>query len=249
MNGERLDIRVTGAGQPLLLVHGGVNREETWRAQEPLAERWKLIVPARRGFAPSPPADRQDFEVDARDIGDLLADEPAHCVGFSYGGVSLAVAAAADPSRLLSLTLIEPALFALAMDRPEVRELVALAQAYTGDDPAARERARAAFEEVARVRFPSHPEQERAFVEARRLAPGLRFPGEARPDLAAVAAAGVPSLVVSGDHHPAIEAVCDALAERLGAERARLEGCGHAVQHAPGFNDLLERFLLDAGDP
>lgn len=243
MTDELLDVRVTGPGQPLLLVHGGVNREETWRAQEPLAERWKLIVPARRGFAPSPPAERQDYEVDARDIGRLLADEPAHCVGFSYGGVGLAVAAAADPSRLLSLTLIEPPLFAVAAERPEVKELMALAHAYTGDDDDARERARVAFEEMARVRFSNHPEQERAFVEARRLAPGLRFPGEARPDLAAIATAGVPSLVVSGDHHPAIEAVCDALADGLNAERARLAGCGHAVQRAPGFNDLLERFL------
>jgi len=172
--------------------------------------------------------------------------EPAHCVGFSYGGVGLTVAAAADPSRLLSLTLIEPPLFAVAADRPAVREFMALASAYTGDDPVARERAREAFEAVARIRFPDSPEQERAFLEARRLAPGLRPPGEARPDLAAIAAAGVPSLVVSGAHHPAIEAVCDALADGLGAERAKLPGRGHAVQHTPGFNDVLERFLVSA---
>jgi pimeloyl-ACP methyl ester carboxylesterase len=244
-----LDVRVTGTGEPLLLVHGGVNREETWRAQEPLAERWRLIVPARRGFAPSPPAERQDYDVDARDIAGLLADEPAHCVGFSYGGVGLAVAAADDPLRLLSLTLIEPPLFAVAAERPEVRELMSLAQAYTGDDDDARERAREAFEEMARVRFANHPEQERAFEEARRLAPGLRPPAEASPHLAAIAAVGVPSLVVSGDHHPAIEAICDALADGLGAERARLAGCGHAVQRASGFNDLLERFLTRAGRP
>lgn len=247
MTDAPLDIRVSGAaGPPLLLVHGGVNRDATWRAQAPLAERWRLIEPARRGYPPSPPAERQDWEVDARDIGVLLADTPAHCVGFSYGGVGLAVAATADPARLLSLTLIEPPLFAVAADSPAVREFMALASDYTGDDPVARERAREAFEAVARIRFPDNPEQERAFTEARRLAPGLRPPGDARPDLAAVAAAGVPSLVVSGDHHPAIEAVCDALAAELGAERARLPGRGHAVQHAPGFNDRLERFLRRA---
>jgi pimeloyl-ACP methyl ester carboxylesterase len=241
---EPLDVRVSGSGPPLLLVHGGVNRDQTWRAQAALAERWRLIEPARRGYPPSPAAERQDWEVDARDIGDLLAGQPAHCVGFSYGGVGLAVAAAADPSRLLSLTLIEPPLFAVATDHPAVREFMALARDYTGSDPAARERAREAFEAVARIRFPDDPEQERAFTEARRLAPGLRPPGEARPDLAAVAAAGVPSLVVSGDHHPAIEAVCDALAAALGAERARLPGRGHAVQHTPEFNGVLEQFLF-----
>jgi pimeloyl-ACP methyl ester carboxylesterase len=241
-----LDVRVSGAGEPLLLVHGGVNRDQTWSPQATLAERWRLVVPARRGYPPSPPTERQDYEADARDIAALLAVEPAHCAGFSYGGVGLAVAAAADPSRLLSLTLIEPPLFAVAADRPEVREFMALAAAYTGDDPVAREQARKEFEAVARIRFPGDPEQERAFVEARRLAPGLRPPGEAQPDLAAIAAAGVPSLVVSGDHHPAIEAVCDALSDQLRAERVKLRGRGHAVQHVPGFNGALERFLRDA---
>jgi pimeloyl-ACP methyl ester carboxylesterase len=244
---ERLDVRVSGSGMSLLLVHGGVNRDQTWRAQAPLAERWRLVEPARRGYPPSPAAERQDWEADARDIGELLAEEAAHCVGFSYGGVGLAVAAAADPSRLLSLTLIEPPLFAVAADRPAVQEFMALASDYTGSDPVARERAREAFEAVARIRFPDDPEQERAFLEARRLAPGLRPPGEARPDLTTVAAAGVPSLVVSGDHHPAIEAVCDALAAALDAERAKLPGRGHAVQHTPEFNAVLERFLRSAG--
>ena len=45
-----------------------------------------------------------------------------------------------------------------------------------------------------------------------------------------MAAAGVPALVVSGDHHPAIEAVCDALA--IGLEGEREEAIGmDIVQH------------------
>jgi pimeloyl-ACP methyl ester carboxylesterase len=249
---EPLDVRSIGAGPRVLLVHGGVGRELAWAAQEPLAERWRLELPARRGFEPSPAAERQDFEVDAADVEVLLADEPAHCVGFSYGGVGLALAAARRPERLLSLTLIEPPLFTVALDRPEVRELMGLAAAYTGSDPAARERARAEFEELARVRVTGDPGVEAAFEEARRLAPGLRPPGEAAPDLAGVATAGVPALVASGDHHPAVEAVCDAVADGLVAERVRLAGGGHAVQRAPGFNERLERFLIraqrDAGD-
>jgi pimeloyl-ACP methyl ester carboxylesterase len=238
-----LDVRVSGEGEPLLLIHGGVNRDETWRAQEQLAERWRLILPARRGFPPSAAAERQDFEADAHDIVALLAEQPAHCVGFSYGGVGLAVAASNDPPTVRSMTLTAPARFSVALERPEVQELMALAAAALGEDPEARERARESYEELARVRFPGSPEQERAFVEARRLAPGLRQPGEAQPDLEAIAAAGVPSLIVSGDHHPAMEAVCDVLAERLGGERTHLPGRGHAVQRAPEFNDMLERFL------
>ena len=40
-----------------------------------------------------------------------------------------------------------------------------------------------------------------------------------------------------------IETVADVLCERLGAERAVLPGAGHAVQNAPGFNDVLVEFV------
>jgi hypothetical protein len=36
------------------------------------------------------------------------------------------------------------------------------------------------------------------------------------------------------------------LERELRAERAVLPGAVHAAQRAPGFNDVLERFLLDA---
>jgi hypothetical protein len=54
-------------------------------------------------------------------------------------------------------------------------------------------------------------------------------------------------MVVSGGHHEAIEAVCDGLAERLDARREIVTGAGHAVPRAPGFNQILEDFLLSAG--
>lgn len=78
-------------------------------------------------------------------------------------------------------------------------------------------------------------------------AQGGRSPREAKPDLDAIRVAGIPAMVVSGDHHPAIEHLCDALAERLGARREINAGAGHAVPRAPGFNDVLEDFLRSAG--
>ena len=74
----------------------------------------------------------------------------------------------------------------------------------------------------------------------------VRPAAEAGPDLAAVAAAGVPSLVLSGDHDPTLEAASDSVAERLGAQRDRLPGAEQAVQRAPEFNRRLERFLFGA---
>ena len=193
-----LAVRVLGEGPAVVLVHGAVGPGPTWKAQEALAERWRLILVTRRGFRPSPASDRQDFAADARDLEKLLRREPAHCVGFDYGAVGLAVAAAEAPELCRSLTLIEPPLAAAAP--------------------------------------PAEPSEGAL----------LRPASEAQPDLDAVAAAGVPSLVLSGDHDPALEASCDALAERLGAQRDRLPGAGHAVQRAPGFNRRLERFLFAA---
>ncbi|HYG67290.1 MAG TPA: hypothetical protein VD838_06510, partial [Anaeromyxobacteraceae bacterium] len=52
------------------------------------------------------------------------------------------------------------------------------------------------------------------------------------PDLplAELAAARFPRLVVSGGHGAGFEAICDELAERIGASRAVVKGAGHEVQ-------------------
>jgi pimeloyl-ACP methyl ester carboxylesterase len=194
-------VRVIGSGPAVMLVHGEVGPGPTWKAQEALSSRWRLVMVTRRGFRPSPAADRQDFAADARDIEKLLGREPAHCVGHGYGAVGLAVAAGRAPDRFRSLTLIEP---------PPLRP------------PPASPPAEA--EDSAHMR-PAH---------------------EAEPDLPAVAAAGVPALVLSGAHHPGLEEACDALAAGLGAERERLPGADHAVQRTPAFNRRLERFLFAA---
>jgi len=175
-----LAVRVLGSGPAVMLVHGDVAPGPTWKAQEPLAERWRIVIVTRRGFRMSPSAEEQDPEVDARDFERLLAREPAHCVGFQAGAVGLALAGARSPDLVRSLTLIEPAVF--------------------------------------------------------ESSDGLEAPAGPSP----------PVLVVSGQHDPRVEASCDALAERLGADRERLPGAGHAVQRAEGFNARLERFLFAA---
>ena len=76
-----------GSGPEVLLVHGGASPATTWSGLEQLTQRWTLALVYRRGFPPSPPppSGRQDFELDADDIGELLDDRP-HLVGHSYGG-------------------------------------------------------------------------------------------------------------------------------------------------------------------
>jgi pimeloyl-ACP methyl ester carboxylesterase len=225
-------------------VHGGVGPEITWAAQEPLAERWKLLIAYRRGFPPSPPAARQDWMVDAEDVEELLALEKIHAVGFSYGGLGLAVAGGRNPERLRSLTLIEVPFFELADERdPDIRHLLELSAAYKGEEEAQHEQARSAFEALAGMGGDLTPSQKEELARVREFARGLRSPGEAHPDYDAIVRAGVPVLVVSGGHEPGLERLCDAVAARLGARRECLPGGGHAAQRAPGFNQLLEDFI------
>ncbi len=71
-----------------------------------------------------------------------------------------------------------------------------------------------------------------------------RSPAEAEIPLDELARASFPKLVVSGGHSEAFEALCDVLAERLGAERAVLPGAGHSVQRlGDPFNGLLADFV------
>src|SRR5579862_5226175 len=118
---------------PLPLVHGSVvNGEATWTAQRPLAERFDLVVPNRRGFPPGPDAERVDFEDEAVWIARFL--EPgAHLVGHSYGGVIALLAAARRRELVRSLTVIEPPAFALVRGHPAVEAFIERFPAAEGD--------------------------------------------------------------------------------------------------------------------
>src|SRR5437763_5534663 len=90
----------------LLLVHGSVvNGEATWGAQRPLAERFELVVPNRRGFPPGPDVERVDFEDEAVWL-EQFVEPGTHLVGHSYGGVASLYAAARYADRIRSLTVI-----------------------------------------------------------------------------------------------------------------------------------------------
>ena len=241
-----LSSRRSGTGPPVVLVHGGLPARVTWARQQVLETRWQLIVPHRRGFSPSPAAPWQDFLADAADLAELIADVPGgvHLVGFSYGGLGACVAAARLPHRVRSLTLIEAPLWTAAEEDESVRALAALADRFAASaDDVQAERDFLALAGVDR-KMPSGEEDD--IRQAMELARKFRSPWEAKPRFDAIAEAGVPALVVSGDHHLAIERLCDAVATRLGAQRTRLRGAGHAVQRAPGFNTMLEAFLTAA---
>jgi pimeloyl-ACP methyl ester carboxylesterase len=228
----------------LVLVHGSiVGGQGTWAAQQPLAERFELVVIDRPGFPPGPPTERVDFETDAPLVAELLRDGD-HLVGHSYGGVIALLAAAARPDVLASLTVIEPPATRVAAGNPDADAFAArgaeLYESAKGDDPEAfLRRFLSAVRSSLSPPSPLPPD----LAQGAQALSVERGPWEADIPLDALAEAAFPKLVVSGNHHPAFDAICDALEEQLLAERVVLEGYGHTVQRHPEFNDRLADFV------
>ena len=129
------------------------------------------------------------------------------------------IAASRAPTRVRSLTLIEPPLFYLVPGDPDVARLedmgnAVLTRGLDADAATLREFLRLAG--APNVDEGPLPEEVARGV---RRAQGGRLPGEARPALDVLREAEVPVLVASGGHAPALDRICDALATELRAER------------------------------
>jgi pimeloyl-ACP methyl ester carboxylesterase len=247
-----LEVLVSGSGPRVVLVHGSnLDGPLTWAEQRPLAARWRLEIVNRRGYGNSPPpAVRQDFEEDARDIAALLGDG-AHLVGHSFGAIGSLYAAALRPQAVRSLTINEPPVFGLLKGDPAAAAMAARADAIKRDIHEPRAFLEAFAKVVAGPEAPPPrplpdplpPELEKGI----RTTMMGRDPGTADLSLGALKRTSFPKLVTSGGHHPVFEAICDRLQRELNAERAVIRGAGHGVPRtgAP-FNERLEAFLQTA---
>ena len=230
----------------VLLIHGSVvNGDATWAAQRPLAERFELVVPNRRGFPPGPDVDSVDYEDEAVWFEQFL--EPGtHLVGHSYGGVIALLAAARRPERLRSLTVIEPPALAIARGNPAADAFAAGAKRLWEDGSREPEAFLRGFLTAVNAPIPAG-ELSPALLQGARTLMVERYPWLAEIPLDELAATPFPKLVVSGGHSEAFDAVCDVLEQRLSAQRAVLPGAGHSVQRlGEPFNELLAAFVEQA---
>ena len=233
-----------GAGPPIVFVHGlAASGAEAWRAQWPLAARWRLLFPHRPGYGGSPRAGREDFAVDAPLIAELLG-VGAHLVGHSYGGVVALLAAAARPGAVWSLLAIEPPLSSAARGDPDVDAYEQAMRSLHAAPPAdPRAYLRSFFARIDSSFAPPDPLPPALAALAHHLQRSYRHPWEAALPGDALMAATFPKLFLAGGHNPAFEVICDALALSLGGDRKLLPGAGHAP-HMLGakFNAVLEAF-------
>ncbi len=249
INELAIHVAVHGAGPNVVFVHGGADGgEAAFPAQLPLQARWTLVLPDRPGHGRTPAAGREDFERDAGLIANLVEglDGGAHLIGHSYGGVVALLAAAQAAAAVRSLTVVEPAAFAIARGHKAVDAMEAANRELFGnppDDP--RELMRRFFAMAgihAVVPDPLPPGMLKSAANFR----SLRGPWEAEIPVAQLNAAPYPRLVVTGGKVEAFEAIGDALAGAITAERIVIAG-PHAVQNVgEPFNVALEDFLLRA---
>jgi pimeloyl-ACP methyl ester carboxylesterase len=243
-------VEVWGEGEPVILLHGSgapAPVSAIWSRQRPLAERYRLIIPTRRGYGDRPVAMQTDIEGDVADLLSLLG-EGAHLVGFSYGGIVALTAAASRPDLVRSLTVIEPPALGIARGHPAADHSIEVLSRF---EPPTPEMTPEQFWKRFRAMMGMPvPEQvmltpiERKAVEAHMA--------EAPPftlslPLDELAETSFPKLVVSGDWNVAMDAVADIITERVNAERFVLKGWYHNV-HRGGepFNQRLETFLQKA---
>lgn len=246
---EKMPVEVWGEGEPVVLLHGSGApepvSETTWARQRPLAERYRLIMPTRRGYGPRPVVMQDDVE---GDVGDLLAllEElgGAHLVGFSYGGVVSLVAAPRRPELIWSLAVIEPPALKVARGwmraDEQSRQLSQFEPPPEGFTPEE-------FKRRFMLLMGQKPPDEIVLSPVERKAV-LAHMAEKPPYLVDIPLDDLekttfPKLVISGDWNPAMDAVADVLTERLHAERFVLKGWWHNVQRGgEPFNRRLEAF-------
>jgi len=112
VNGARLWYDVTGLGEAVLLLHGGLGDSELWEPVVPLlADRFRTIRSDLRFYGRSVgPAAPWSWQEDVIALLDALGLERAALVGLSLGGKIALDVALAHPGRLWALALVSPAL-------------------------------------------------------------------------------------------------------------------------------------------
>lgn len=106
---------VAGSGPDVVLVHGSVGDYRQWGAVSvPLAARHTVVAISRRHHWPQAAASRDvryTYDDHRDDLLQYVRSRPerVHLVGHSYGAGVVLLAALSDPSRVRTITLIEPA--------------------------------------------------------------------------------------------------------------------------------------------
>jgi pimeloyl-ACP methyl ester carboxylesterase len=257
-DGTELAGSVHGGGDPLVLVHGGVGSEESWRLLVPsLSERFTCYPMSLRGRGRSAHNPDQAPERLIEDVAAFAGSVGGSVglIGHSSGG-ALALAAAAQIERVASVALYEPALpeldeevraryrdaFARMDEAAADGRLADAARIALEDCALANDEELAVLAEAGAAEFlaPNVPVHlgDRGFVDHRFLEPAL------------LDRLTMPILLLHGSRtHPFYRSVVDHLMSRLPDASAReIAGAGHLgpLLAPAAVNDELTAFFAPA---
>ncbi len=265
VNGIELEYELSGAGPPLVLVHGSWGDHRNWDPVVPaLSASFRVLTYDRRGHSRSEGAAGQGsvFE-DADDLAALLEQldlAPAHVAGNSFGTAIILRAAARRPDVFRTLIGHEPPLFpllagtdfepVLADVRARVAAVVELLE--DGDDEAGARRfvETIAFGPGAWDRRLT-PEMRAVFIaNAPTWLDETRDPDALETDPEALARFDRPALLTNGSESaPFFGPVVDLIARSLPrAERVTIEGADHVphISVPERYVELVEAFASGA---
>jgi pimeloyl-ACP methyl ester carboxylesterase len=244
---------VQGAGEPVVLIHGGFGDRRMWDDQfDVLAKEFRVVRYDHRGFGRSTPPDTTYSP--ARDLEMLLDHldmDSAHVVGNSLGGSFAIAFALLHPERVRSLTVVAASADGYKYPQADIDSIMAVIEtmqagraeealqrwlanpmlAVANTMPAVRERVHRMVRDNARIWTMS------AWPEERFDPPASRRLGEL----------DVPTLILIGDRDAAsVRLFADSTAQGIpGAGRHVMEGTDHLPQmEKPAeFNRVLLTFL------
>lgn len=243
-NGVELNYDETGAGETLVLVHGGWSDRNNWLpVVGDFARSFSVVAYDRRGHGLSSRGawgSRRDQEDDLAALIERLGDEPVHVAGTSFGGSIALGLASRRPELIRSVVAHEPPLVSVVAADPELRVQL---QAVVATITAIRERvergdARAAAEQfVEEVALGPgawevlpEPLRETMIDSAPAFVAEQEDPEWAAIDLDELARIPTPVLISGSDDSPAWFApIVAKLAAAIGdAEGHTYRGAGHA---------------------
>lgn len=260
-NGVDLHYVDEGRGTPVVFVHGAVNDQRYWEPQRgPFAKQHRFIATTLRyhGTAPWPDDGRQySAETHVADLAALigaLKAGPAHVVGLSYGGLLAAMLAVKEPKLVRTLTLAEPALFALLAESPDGKPILdewnkgaesMMAAMKAGDNMLATARLATV---VTGTPFEKMPPSMRELLKDNARTLPLLFAGQ-QPlvNCEMLRAVKVPTLVVRGEHTPRMFAKINESVGRCiaGSRLVVIPKASHAMSfdNPADFNRTILAFL------
>jgi len=256
MDGTRIVCQRSGAGPPLVLVHGSINDHTNWEPLLPvLEEHFTIYALDRRGHGESDPVDGATYALE-REFEDVAAvidavGEPTAVLGHSYGALC-ALEAAFRADNIAKLVLYEPPIPVGTAGWPPdtLPKIEALLEAGDREGAAltfAREVAQLAEEEIASVR--STPAWQTILDTAPTIPYEVRAIGGYACDLERLRHLPTPTLMLMGtESSPFLQEASESVAATLPeCEQAVLTGQGHLAMYTDPerFLGIVIQFLTD----